>query len=245
MRKWILLMILTALMIVLTGCSAVAPVDAEFGPFEDVQVLELEIRAADLEIAAGEKLYVQTDNPHITAEVSRGTLMIREEQHYDTLESSKLTIYIPEGMEFERVDMDTGAGRITADRLACGELELELGAGEADFSRLDVTRKADIEGGTGKFRIGSGSIQDLEFEMGVGEADLAAAFTGYTDIDAGVGALRIAVTGASMDAYTLRLTQGLGQITVNGLPQSGTVGSGSELLEVSGGVGSVEILFEE
>lgn len=233
------------LVLVLAGCSRVEPVDAAFGPFEEVQELELEILAADLQIQTGEELHVETDNPHITAEARQGTLVIREARHFDALEQSTVTVCIPEGMEFDLVDMETGAGRITVEELRCRKLELDLGAGEAVFEALYVTGNADIDGGAGQIRLEGGSIRDLEFDMGVGEADLTAGFTGRTDISAGIGALRIRVTGASMEDYTLRLTQGIGQITVNGAACSGTFGSGADQLEISGGVGSVEIVFEE
>lgn len=244
MRNKSLLAAFVVFAMLLAGCSSAANVDAEFGPFEVVQALEIEIRAANLQIKEGDSLIVQTDNPHISAQVRGGVLIVQEERHYDSLDSSELTILIPEGMEFEWVSMDAGAGRIAADRLFCRDLELELGAGEAVFEALSVTGKADIEGGAGQFRIGSGSLRNLEFEMGVGDAELNAEFSGHTDIHAGVGSLRISVAD-SMDAYTMHLNQGIGQILVNGEACSGTIGSGSELLEIAGGIGNVELVFEK
>ena len=212
---------------------------------DDVQILDMEIGAADIRIVVGDELYVETDNPYITAEEVNGTLVIKEKSHISDLDGSKLTIYIPEEMVFTKANITTGAGRIDAEQLSCRKLNMELGAGMAEFQDLTVTDKADIEGGAGQIVIHNGKLNDLSFEMGLGEGDVAAALTGNCEITAGIGALYLTVLGDE-DDYTIHAEQGIGRVEVENRVISGdtTIGSGSNRLELEGGIGNITVDFE-
>lgn len=236
---------------ILTGLSAGSNVahssdSTTFGPFSsDLDRLELEIGAADIEIVTGETLLVLTDNPYITAEERNGTLVIRESSHIANLESSSLTLQIPGGMTFGQVKLVTGAGRLRLETLSCRELEWELGAGQAEVQSLTVTGEADIDGGLGQFIIHDGSIHDLDFDMGMGEAELCLLLTGRCEISAGVGSLALTIP-AALEDYTISAEQGLGRIEVDGMTVTGkgTLGTGSHRLALEGGIGSISVYFE-
>lgn len=225
-----------------------APVDASFGPFAaEVTVLDMQIGAADIRIETGESLMVWTDNPYISVEQKQGKLVIREKSHVAHLSGSELVLTIPAGYVFEQVDMETGAGRISAEELRCRDLDLELGAGKAELDLLEVTDRADIDGGAGEMEIHSGAIRSLDFDMGVGQARITAALTGQTDVAAGVGALYMTVLGSGMEDYTISVEQGIGQVRIGGTAYTGDalIGSGPERMNIEGGIGSVDITFEE
>lgn len=228
------------------GEEKVEAVDSAFGPFEGIENLSMEIGAADIYIRAGDELRAETDNPYIELTTRGATLVIREKSHFANLEGSTLILYIPEGLELSDVDMQTGAGRITCEALNCRELDLELGAGEAELGSLTVTGEADIEGGAGRIVIRSGSLSNLRFDMGLGEARITAAFTGSSRISAGIGSLELTLLSGRED-YTIRTEQGIGRITLDGMAISGnsTTGSGNNRIELNGGIGNIDIDFNE
>lgn len=239
---------------ILTGIGAwqnktdvsVEQVDTCYGPFSaETDRLELEIGAADIEIATGDALALQTDNPYITVTEKNGTLVIKESSHVADLEGSFLRLSIPEGMEFDRVKLVTGAGRLQIGTLSCQNLECELGAGKTEIQSLTVTGEADIDGGAGQFIIHDGSIHDLDFDMGIGEADLFARLTGDSEITAGIGALVLTLP-AKLEDYTIYPDQGMGRVEVDGMTVTGrgTLGSGPDRLELEGGIGSISVYFE-
>lgn len=212
---------------------------------DQAKILDIEIGAADVSIVTGAELRVETDNPYISVKENTGTLIIREESHIAILEGSKLTLYIPEDMVFTKASITTGAGRIQAEQLSCRKLDLELGAGMAEFQTLSATDSADIDGGAGQILIHDGSLNNLDFDMGVGEGNIVTALTGQADITAGVGALYLTVLGAEED-YTVRAEQGLGRVEVENSTISGqsSIGSGPNVLDIEGGIGNITVDFE-
>lgn len=221
------------------------PADVTFDASE-VRSLDMEIAAANIRVLCGDELNVETDNPYISVYTSNnGTLHIEEESHIGDLDGSTLTVYIPEDMVFDEANITTGAGRIQAEQLVCRELDLELGAGEAEFQTLTVTDSADIEGGAGQIVVHDGRLHDLAFEMGVGEGDIVAVITGDSQITAGVGALYLTIP-ASPEDYTIHAEQGIGRIEIDNTHITGesTVGSGPNRLELDGGIGNITVDFE-
>lgn len=211
----------------------------------EVTMLQMEVGAARIWIKTGDELYVEANNPYITVADRNGTLYIQEESHIADLDDSSLTIYIPEDMVFDQVDMTTGAGLIDLEQLSCQKLELELGAGKAEFQKLTVTGKADIEGGAGQFILHNGQLHNLDFEMGVGEGDIVTSLTGSADIASGIGALYLTVLG-NADDFTVYAESGLGRVEVDNRSISGeaVIGSGPNRLEIEGGIGNITVDFE-
>lgn len=212
----------------------------------EIQTLDMEIGAANIQILSGDELRVETDNPCISIYTRLdGTLYIEEESHIGNLDGSTLTIYIPDDMVFDHADITTGAGVITLETLTCRKLELELGAGKAELENLTVTGDADIDGGAGQLIIKNSSFHDLSFDMGVGQGNIDAALTGDSDITAGIGALHLTVLGNAED-YTVHAEQCLGRVEVDNRGISGeyTIGSGPNRLNIEGGIGNISVDFE-
>lgn len=212
---------------------------------DDILALEMEIGAADIRIVSGDTLHIQTDNPYITASQKQNTLVIREKSHVANLDSSILTICIPEDTVLQDVDIATGAGKLEVETLRCRELDLELGAGMAEIRYLEAEKSADIEGGAGQIIIHDGSFRNLNFDMGVGRAEIFAALSGNTEISAGIGALVLTVP-ASPEDYTIHAESGIGRIEVDGIHIIGndTLGSGENRIELEGSIGNIEVYFE-
>lgn len=230
----------------MSGCGRRAePVDTNVVITDPVSALEMEIGAADIRIEEGAEFRVTTDNPYITVSVRGETLVIREEPHAANLEGSTVTVYCPNDTVFARADIEVGAGVLRADILRCGELDLELGAGLTDIASLTVTGNAEITGGAGEISIRSGSLNQLDLELGMGKCAIRAALSGNAEIEAGVGKLDLTILGSRED-YTIRTERGLGAISIDGQAVGGgTTGSGPNRIQLVGGVGDIDLRFEE
>ena len=246
-RKWTILA--TAAMVcaaLLPGCRSVSrePADTVLDVTGQVRVLDVTVGAADLRIEESDSFRVETDNPYIQISQRNDTLIIREEPHIADLESSSVTIHYPADTMFAVVELEMGAGRMDVFSLSCEKLDLELGAGNVEIQELNVTRDAEISGGGGDIYIYSGLIRNLDLEHGVGACAIRGTITGNSDIEAGMGQLKVYIVGDMAD-YTIRATTGIGEILVNGTEiPAATFGTGENRIEISGGIGIVELVFE-
>ncbi len=209
-----------------------------------VTALEIDLATAELYIEVGKSLEVSHNKSEIRVEQKENTLIIEEEDHLFWDENSIVTLTVPQDFSFTKVDIDTGAGKIRADGLQAHDLSLSIGAGDATFEQLTVTKDADVETGAGKLLIQKGSIERLDLELGVGKAEIVSALGDGSRMECGVGSLELTLLGGA-DTYTVRAHTGIGRFTVASdmVKESTTVGSGSNTVTVEGGVGSVDVVF--
>ncbi len=211
-----------------------------------IKTLEVEISAADFRIVKGESFFVESNLKKLTFRQSGDRLVLNENRrggkNYD---GAFLTIYIPDGTVFTEIDITTGAGRFTADQLSAEKLDMEFGAGEVNIGELNATSEADIEGGAGQITIGGGSLNDLNFDMGVGELNITSLITGNSELNLGVGEVKITLIG-SREEYTVEINKGIGSVRFDGegLSTEKTMGNGQNGVEINGGIGSIEIDFK-
>lgn len=213
----------------------------------DIRNLDIEINAADLLIKEGDAFSVESNLKHLKVEEKDGVLTIQETKIFaGTYSGAVLTVYVPAGTVFDSVNLTTGAGRLTIEKLSSGTLDFELGAGEVSVDSLIATEFSNIEGGAGRITISGGALKNLELEMGVGQLNLTSALTGNCRLDLGVGESNITLTG-NKDDYKLDLEKGLGSIRVDGVNVSdyGSSGNGTNTVEVNGGVGAINVEFKD
>ena len=213
----------------------------------DIHNLDIEINAADLYIKEGDAFSVESNLKHLKVEENGGLLTIQETKKFTgTYNGAVLTVYVPAGTVFDNVNLTTGAGRLTIGNLFSGTLDFELGAGDVSIDSLIATKSADIEGGAGRITIVGGALKDLDLDMGVGQLNLTSALTGNCQLDLGVGESNITLIG-SKENYKLDLDKGLGNISIDGVNVSdyGSSGNGTNKVEINGGVGSINVRFED
>lgn len=213
----------------------------------DIDALDIDINFSSLLIKTGEDFKVEGDNNYIKCRKDNRTVHIEEPNHhwFAKNNSGELIIYIPENLEFDRVKICTGAGKIDIERIVTKRLSLEIGAGETQIRELEVKDKADIDGGAGKVTILSGLINDLDLDMGVGKVELNAKLTGSADIDAGIGELDVNISAPKED-YKIKASKGIGAITINGegISDDTVYGDGENYIKIDGGIGSIRVNFE-
>ena len=213
----------------------------------EIQSIEVKINAADFTIKQGESFSVESNLKHLTVEDKNGVLTIKETKKFaNTYTGAVLTLYIPADTVFEKVNIITGAGRLTVDSLSASTMNFELGAGEVTVDTLVATSGIDIDGGAGKITVSGGTLHNLDLDMGVGQLNLTSALTGDSDFDLGVGESNITIIG-NRDDYKLDIEKGIGNITVDGASISNIKeqGNGNNGIEVSGGIGAINLKFKE
>lgn len=213
----------------------------------DVEELEIEISAAEFTISTGEVFSVESNLKNLTVKEDGSRLVIKERKHATINYNGKavLNIVVPEDIVFEEVYIATGAGKVSIDTISSDKLSMELGAGLVEIGELNAYKESSIEGGAGSVNIESGILNDLDMEMGVGEVVLKSELTGECEINQGIGAAKLTLLGNKYD-YCIEVEKGIGSISVDGLSMSNNevFGTGSNEIEIHGGIGEIEISFE-
>lgn len=214
----------------------------------DITRLDIDIKYANLIIKTGEQLRVDTNNNDINIKQDNERLEIKEDDgnwFRVNGDNEDITLYIPENMEFDKIKITAGAGKIDIEKLDTKELSYELGAGESTIKNLIVGEKANFEGGAGKMNIASGEINNLKLNMGVGKTDITAKIVGDSKINAGIGSLNININGNKED-YRTKVSKGLGAIKIDGkdVEDNETYGDGENSIKIDGGIGKIDIDFK-
>lgn len=174
-----------------------------------------------LEIGDQDKMqcYVQDDTLKITAGLVTGISS-----------SSSMTVYLPADKRYNSIIIDVDAGNIEAERLAGEEIDINVAAGQFIADEID-TYSLDIEVGMGNVEIKGQINQDIIIDCGMGQVVMELDGDGKDfnyELECGVGSLSVE------DIYTIA---GIGDVELNN-------NAGKEM-EISVGMGAVNITFEE
>lgn len=212
-----------------------------------VDRLDMEIGAAALEIVNGDHFIVQSNHKYLTVTEENGTLNISEKKHTFGVSTKEISVIltVPEGFVFDEVSMETGAGKVSIDTLSAKTLTMDLGAGETTIGTLNAQTRSKINTGAGKLTIQGGELHDLSMDHGVGKLELKGLLTGDCDVEFGIGDADLTLLGNRED-YQIHMEKGLGNATVDGtaMGDDSIYGHGENRIEVDGGIGSVQIQFE-
>lgn len=209
--------------------------------FEGAKItkLEVNVKATKVEIRRmvekdgtsegfGEPVRVETNNQYLAIWEGDGKLSIVEKSHgmFDWGNTGDLVIYVREGVKFDEVKLEIGAGVLAIEELEAGLVDLDLGAG-----------KAELHGVT---------AQVLKANVGAGKADIEAAVRTSAKVDVGAGKTDLTLIG-DKDDFRFMIDKGIGTVTLDGVHLSdGEVrGSGAVMIDVNSGVGAVEIRVAE
>lgn len=250
MKKIITVITLAILIVCLAGCSKQDVVLDETKTYEitsEIHSLDVRINAADFKIVSADEFSVESNLKYLSVSEKNGVLKIEDEPKSNSNYSNAiLTLYVPNDVVFNDVDIENGSAKMTVDTLSANSIELKLGAGDVRFESLNASADVDIEGGAGRITIVSGTLNDLSLEMGMGELNLTAAVLGDSDLKFGVGGSNVTLIG-SKDDYKVDIEKGIGNITVDGktVTDFGSSGNGQNHIEIEGGVGTINLKFQE
>lgn len=250
MKRIIAVIISAILLVCLVGCNKQDVVLDETKNYEitsEIHSLDVEINAADFKILSADDFSVESNLKYLSVSEKDGVLKIVDEPKSNgNYSNAILTLYVPNGMVFDDVDIETGAAKMTVDTLSSSSVELKLGAGDVRFDYLNASSEVDIEGGAGAITIASGTLNNLTLEMGMGKLNLTSAVLGDSDLEFGVGEYNVTLIGSRED-YEVDIKKGVGSITVNGeiVTDYGSSGNGQNHIEIDGGVGAINLNFKE
>lgn len=160
--------------------------------------------------------------------------------------ATTITIYVPEGAQYDMVAIDNGAGTLRVNDLTADDLKVSTGAGAFYGSNI-TSGDTKIDGGVGEIVLEDINFVDADIDLGVGSTTLKGSITGDSKFECGVGELTADLTGSS-DLYDLKVEKGLGEIKINGESYSSVKwnsDTADNSLDIEGGVGSVNINFKE
>lgn len=250
MKKYIALALAVLLLLGLAACSTEKVVLDESKTYEitkDIHTLDIEINAADFVIEYGEACFVESNLKYLSVSQEDGVLTIAE-AHKNSINytSAKLKLCLPKDIELEKVEISTGAAKLTAESLSAKTMKLMLGAGTAHFARLDASSEINIQGGAGAVTVDAGTLNNLTLMLGAGKLDMTAALLGESNLEFGVGQAKLTLTG-SRDDYKFDIKKGVGSIIFDGetIADSYGGGNGANKVKIEGGVGAAEVAFQE
>lgn len=208
------------------------------------KVLDINVKVAKVNIKQGDVLNATTDSKYVKVKKKNNTLIITEKKHSLLKEHGTVTITIPNAIEFDAVSIISGVGSFTSIPLSTRILEVSAGVGKVNFKGLYVTKKAKIEAGVGDFNVKNGILNNTDLELGVGSVNVTAVLQGKTSIEAGVGSVKLSLIG-SKDDYKITAEKGLGSINIDGksLADEEIYGSGPNIIDIEGGIGSINVDF--
>ena len=213
---------------------------------QDVVSVKIDISAANFTVIESDTFKVESNLKDLTVKDTGGTLTISENKKWGrNYNSAVLKLYVPVDFVFNKAEIETGAGKVTVDKLSADKLSLDFGAGEVNIDELNAAQKCEIDGGAGKITISGGMLCNVDIDMGVGEFNLTATVTGNSELDCGVGEANITLLGDKAD-YKISVDKGIGNIAIDGqnMSDGSAYGNGTNKIELNCGVGSVNVNFK-
>lgn len=172
----------------------------------EIHTLNIDIAATNLTIKQGEILKIETDNSNIDCKQSNKELKIKEKDYkwfsYNNVEK-ELILYVPEDLEFEKVKINVGVGKVTVSSGRINDLDFDMGVGEANIT-ADLTGESEINAGVGELNIklqGENDSYKIKADKGIGaikidgkqisNGEIYGDGENEIDIDGGIGNINI------------------------------------------------------
>lgn len=220
--------------------------------YTNITNLDINLSVCRLTIKKGDMLKVDVSDvsDQFNCEAEGDKLKIKDENWnknmFNTLNyKPEVTIYIPETMEFEEINIETGVNETNIESLKADRVNLKMGVGKYQVNFLSA-RYAKIETGAGEANIKHAEIEELKLDGGVGKLVLTSKITQKADIDCGVGKMELNLIGLVTD-YKIKAGTGLGNFVVNGqkVKDNQTLGNGNTTVKIDAGIGETVVNFQE
>lgn len=186
----------------------------------DVDNLNINIGAADLKFSdsSNESIDVTLDGMNTSQVYIEGDTLIICSQGSSM--KGKVEIAIPKSARFNDVNIEAGAAEMKDISLECNRITMELGAGDAKLSSLNVSDSATFEIGAGNLEIKNAAIADMDADLGMGNLEFNGLVSGNLTVDCGMGNAEFSFTD-SADNHNFDLEASMGNIELNKNKDSG------------------------
>lgn len=204
--------------------------------------IDINLKFTSLYIKNGDEFIVETTNKNININQNNDKIKIFEKTNISLNDNNKVTITIPKEKKFNNISIDSGAGTLNIESLIGENIDLDFGAGKASVNNLISNNKTDIDTGAGSVKFNNCKLNNLDLDMGIGKLELNGYLFGKNEVDTGIGKLYINLLN-SKNEYTFKVDKGIGEILLNKekLTDSKIYGDGINLINISGGIGTIDI----
>ncbi len=221
--------------------------DDSVNTFEEVLIsdkitnLDIDLGLTNLEIKSGDTFKMTNDSDDVYYKIDGSTLVIKEKKRlFKNKKINKVIIYIND-KTFNDVNINIDAGKHNIENLRSNNFSLDLGAGKTVLNNISINSLTEIETDAGTLNINDSILNNLSLKLDAGSSNINAILKGSNGIDLGAGKLVLNLLD-SLDNYTIKLTEDVGRITLNGEKvTNSTYSNGPSYIEVEGGAGSIEI----
>ena len=218
---------------------------------EDINNIYLDSDIGDIDVVVGNefKVVAQNVSESFNCTLEGDTLNIIENKEGISNfkgNNTKITLYIPNDVVFNTVNLDLNVGDNNIQSLRTNKLNLNSGTGQIDIGYLEVLENAIITSGVGELDIENSDINNLELEAGIGECDIRGTLKGNTTIKADVGSINIRLNSFNDTTDKIIVEKGIGEIEVNERKYSGNqeFGNGDEnIINIEGSIGDIDIEY--
>ncbi|MCR5460350.1 MAG: DUF4097 domain-containing protein [Acetatifactor sp.] len=135
------------------------------------------------------------------------------------IKNVKITLYVPEGLVFDKAEIELGAGIIHSDAFAAKKAEIKIGAGDLQLKSMD-SDDVKIQIGAGNVEIGDASIDKLECKVGAGNFTLKGELHDDVKVDCAMGNISLDLKNAYKD-FDYEVKCSAGNIDLNGKKYTG------------------------
>lgn len=150
---------------------------------DDIRKLQISLGGGSVFIEESEDNYCYLSGNNVgqlQVSLKNGKLNLKSLKNMQ-LEGMEIYLYIPTGMEFDEVDIEVGAGMLTAGSMVSREMDLEVGAGAIEIADCEVYSEFDATVGAGYIKTAGIFHKDISLEAAMGSITLK--ITGATDTD--------------------------------------------------------------
>lgn len=200
----------------------------------DADEMEISVGAGQLEIKYHSEDFIKLEvgkNDQMQCFVEDNTVkiiggLIKNNTKLD----SDMTVYLPEGFIYDKLTIDVGAGSINADELLAENAVIDVGMGNVEISDM--------------------SVGTLEASVGMGNIEMQGSINEDAVVDCGMGQITMDIFGSCKD-FNYELDCGMGSLSVEGVYNIAGIGEQSvennatKDIEISCGMGNVEVVFSE
>lgn len=220
----------------------------------DLKRLEIKIGVHGLEIveSGGREIHIEGKNcDRIQCYVKDGTLYVQDvgkHKRYTKINNRELVLTVPEGICWEKVNIDTGLGYVNLGTLEAEKAELTAELGTIEIEKL-LADQADIEAEMGSVEVEDASIGKLDVSTEMGNVELRGSLEGDADVEANMGNVMLDLSQNRED-FNYEITAGMGSVTLDGADYSGMsrekkIDNGAKWkMELNSSMGSIDIYFE-
>lgn len=205
--------------------------------------LDIDLKYTNLILKTGENFVAETNNSNVECKQNGNKLVIKETENkwFSKNNNRELTVYIPMDLEFEKVQINTGAGNVNIESIIAEKIKLDLGAGNTRIQNI-ISKNTNIDAGVGNLVIEEGEINNLNLDSGVGKIKVTAKITGESKISTGVGNLELNLLGEKED-YKFKVNKGIGEVKIGeqNAKDNEVIGNGENFISINGGVGEIKV----